>query len=142
MLPKYFVSAVRMTASTQKGRPTGCICCKIQGKTSSWKERSPGRKENADSRKKTTESFHEQENDVSFKVRPCLQPARISIAVARYQFQESVNSKDHILVLALLNNPFHDVFKGLGRNLKSLKGLWYVSLFSKYLAAKATNLSM
>lgn len=134
MLPR------RTTASTQKRRPTGCICSNIQGNTSNCKEMSPGKKKNAKGRQKTIDSFHQQENDVSFKVRPCLEPAHVSTATARYQFQESVNSKDHILVLALLDSSFHDVFKGLGRNLKSFKG--YVSIFSKYLAAKATNLSM
>lgn len=83
-----------------------------------------GRREYTGNRHKTTHCFHEQENVLSFKVRR----AHISIAVARYQFQESVNSKDHILVLALLHNSFHEVFLGLGRNLRSLKQLWYVSI--------------
>lgn len=84
---------------------------------------SPGKKKNANSRQKTIDSFQEQENDISFKVRLCLELECISTAIARYQFWESVNSKDQILVSALLDNSFHDVFNGLGKNLKILKGL-------------------
>lgn len=46
----------------------------------------PGKKENSNSRQKTIDIFHEQENNVSFKVRPRLDLARISTPIARYQF--------------------------------------------------------